>query len=234
MKINRCLIIDTETSGLTDDAEVIEIGLVLYSVTNQCTMQEFSTLLPATKNEAENVNRIKTGALAEMSLVGNAHTLLIANMIRVADAFIAHNSEFDRPRFVRWYTGQSAEDPYPSKPWLCTMADFKWPLATREQGSLINLALDHGIGVASAHRALTDCRLIASLFDRMDDLPAMFEVAMRPKGLFQALVSYDDRLLAKEKGFKWNGADKSWTRMMALEDAAQLSFRTRRLDAATV
>ena len=232
MEVNRCLIIDTETSGLEESASVIEVGAILYSVDNQCVLQEMATLLPAEANEAEPVNRIKLAALREIAFMRSAafSLELLFAMSKSADVYVAHNAEFDSKRVF----GNTDFLPLASLPWLCTMSDFKWPLATLETGSLINLALDHGVGVASAHRALTDCRLIASLFDRMADLPAMFQVAMRPKGLFQALVSYDDRELAKAAGFKWNGTEKTWTRQLALEDAAQLSFRTRRLDAAGV
>lgn len=228
--INRCLIIDTETSGLEESAQVIEVGAILYSVENQCVLQELATLFPATKNDAEPINRIKTTALYEIELtrsVSFALELLFA-MSTSADVYVAHNAEFDKKRIVR----DTRFLPMASRDWLCTMADFKWPLATKESGSLINLALDHGIGVASAHRALTDCRLIASLFDRAADLPEMFTVAMRPKAMFQALVSYDDRELAKQAGFKWNGADKTWTRMLAIEDAQRLGFDVRQIQGA--
>jgi len=230
MDIKRCLIIDTETSGLEESAKVIEVGAVLYSVESQCVLQELATLLSAEENAAEPINRIKTQALREIAFTrsGNHALEMLFAMSKSADVYVAHNAEFDSKRVF----GNTDFLPLATLPWLCTMADFKWPLATREQGSLINLALDHGIGVASAHRALTDCRLIAALFDRMADLPAMFQVAMRPKGLFQALVSYDEREQAKQAGFKWNGADKTWTRQIALEDAAQLPFRVRRIDVA--
>lgn len=226
MEIQRCLIIDTETSGLDDSAELIEVGMILYSVTNQSSLVEFATLLPATKNDAEPINRIKPAALQEIAVVGEKSSIVL-DLMNAADCYVAHNAEFDAAVLKRWSMFFTDD-----KPWLCTMADFKWPLATREQGSLINLALDHGIGVSSAHRALTDCRLIAALFDRMTDLLAMFEVAMRPKGLFQALVSYDERELAKQKGFKWQGDSKKWIRQMAIEDAAALSFPVKRLDQA--
>src|SRR5690606_28957405 len=101
--------------------------------------------------------------------------------------------------------------------------------ASKPGQSLVNLALDHGIGVSSAHRALTDCQLIAALFDRMDDLPGMFQHAMRPKSTYRAIVSYDDRQLAKDAGFRWNGDDKTWTRRMADEDAAAMPFEARRV-----
>jgi DNA polymerase-3 subunit epsilon len=228
--IHRALIIDTETNGLEDTAQVIEVGAILYSVENQCSLQEMSTLLPSLKNAAEPINRIKVTALAEIELtrsVSFAMELLFA-MSKAADVYVAHNSEFDSKKVF----GDTRFLPLASLPWICTMSDFKWPLATKEQGSLINIALDHGVGVASAHRALTDCRLIAALFDRMADLSAMFEVAMRPKGLFQALVPFERKDEAKAAGFKWNGADKTWTRQMAIEDTAALGFPVRQIEAA--
>jgi DNA polymerase-3 subunit epsilon len=225
--IQRVLIIDTETNGLEDTAQVIEVGAILYSVENQCTLQEMSTLLPALVNGAESINRIKPAALTEIELtrsVSFAMEMLFA-MSKSADVYVAHNAEFDSKKAF----GDTRFLPLASLPWVCTMADFKWPLATKEQGSLINLALDHGIGVGSAHRALTDCRLIAALFDRMEDLQSMFAVAMRPKALFQALVPFERKDEAKAAGFKWNGADKTWTRQMAIEDATALGFPVREI-----
>lgn len=222
-EVHRCLILDTETSGLEDRAPVIEVGAILYSVENQCVLQELSTLLPASANAAESINRIKPGALSEIDLtrsVSFAMELLFA-MSKAADVYVAHNADFDSKKAA----GDSRFLPLASLPWLCTMSDFKWPLATKEQGSLINIALDHGIGVASAHRALTDCRLIAALFDRMEDLPAMFRTAMRPKALFVGLQPFDDNQLAKDAGFKWDRlVPRKWSRIMAIEDAGSLPF----------
>jgi len=228
MSVSRALIIDTETNGLEDTAEVIEVGAILYSVENQCALQEMSTLLPAVKNEAEPINRIKVAALDEIMLtrsVSFAMELLFV-MSKAADVYVAHNSEFDSKKVF----SDTRFLPLASLPWVCTMSDFKWPLAAREQGSLINIALDHGIGVASAHRALTDCRLIAALFDCMADLQEMFAVAMRPKGMFQALVSYDEREMAKQAGFRWHPESKQWKRSMAIADAQILPFRVSQIE----
>lgn len=228
-EIKRALIVDTETSGLDDASRIIEVGAVLYSVTHQCSLQEISTLFPATSNEAEPVNRIKPAALNEVAECGVSFALeTLFAMSKAADVFVAHNAEFDSKRLF----GNTAFLPLASLPWLCTMSDFKWPSATREQGSLINIALDHGIGVGSAHRALTDCRLIARLFDRMSDLSAMFQIAMRPKALFVGLQPFENNQLAKDAGFKWDRlVPKKWSRMMAIEDAQSLSFPVRQVQA---
>ena len=67
MSIQRALILDTETSGLDDTAQIIEVGAILYSVENQCVLQELSTLFPALKNDAEYVNRIEEARAAYLS-----------------------------------------------------------------------------------------------------------------------------------------------------------------------
>ncbi len=222
--IERALIVDTETTGLDPaKAELIEVGLILYSVTNQCTLQQFSSLygLQADSNAMEAVNRIPTAALKAMDRV-TRHEDTISRMIEDADCFVAHNAAFDS----KWFPRMLLTD-YPDREWLCTLEDFVWP--NHGPGGLINIALAHGIGVSSAHRALTDCQLIAALFDRMPDLPEMFRVAKRPKGLFVADVPYPGTE-AKAAGFRWNEiVTKQWARWMAVEDASKLNFRTRQV-----
>lgn len=226
MNILKALIIDVETTGLEPADPIIEVGAILYSVEHQCSLQELSTLLIADGNAAEPINRIKPAALTDLALTSPFAMEMLFSMSKHADVYVAHNAEFDRVRVF----GNTDFLPMASLPWVDSM-DMPWPLASKQQGSLINLALDHGIGVASAHRALTDCRLIASLFDRMADLPAMFEVAMRPKALFVGMQSFADNQLAKDAGFKWDRlVPKKWARMLAIEDAALLSFPVRRLD----
>jgi DNA polymerase III subunit epsilon len=112
----------------------------------------------------------------------------------------------------------------PKLKWLCTLEDFTFPQQTRQGENLVSLALNHGIGVSSAHRALTDCQLIVALFDRMDDLEGMINKADRPKALYKAQVPYEKKDLAKAAGFKWNADKKIWTRRMATADTVNLPF----------
>lgn len=238
--IEQVLIVDTETTGLElENAQVIEIGAILYSLRHQTTIQQTSVLLPAGDNPAEKINRIKPAALATLSpSVTELGVTTILEMARMADVIAAHNAEFDR----KWFGSAGnngvllpnlvdASDNL--LPWVCTCNDFEWPYQTRPGQSLIDLALAHGIGVYANHRALTDCQLLATLFDRMDNLQEMFESALRPKARFVAVVSYDNRELAKQAGFKWFSERKSWERMMPPEDAQQLPFRVRQIGITT-
>jgi DNA polymerase-3 subunit epsilon len=198
---------------------VIEIGMILYSITNKTTLMQFSSLLPSidNTNPAESINHISPDALNETrGLLPMVGLTLESEMIREADVIVAHNAEFDQSFF-----------PIP-KPWVCTKDDFLWPLA-KPGSSLVNIALAHGIGVSSAHRALTDCQLIARLFDITSDLPAAFERAMRPKATFLSLAPFSDKDRVKAAGFVWKAETKQWLRSMAIEDAHELGFPVKQL-----
>jgi DNA polymerase III subunit epsilon len=219
------LIIDTETTGLNPTCDrVIELGAILYSVEYQTVLHQLSTLLSAPDNPAERINRIPAAVLPTISPVLMQQSLLIfQTMVDQADYVVAHNAAFDR----KWFNGTHLPELHRQGdplPWLCTMDDFTFPLQNRSGDSLINLALAHGIGVGSAHRALTDCQLIAALFDRMDDLSNLIALARQPKIMFQAMVEYDDRHLAKSAGFKWNSDHRVWLRRMTEAEALQLPF----------
>ncbi|MBE9126002.1 MULTISPECIES: 3'-5' exonuclease [unclassified Coleofasciculus] len=229
--LDQVLIVDTETTGLeVDTAQVIEIGAILYSVKHQTTIQQFSTMLPANTNPAEHINRIKSAPLREITEKQAAQGILIlTEMAQMAEVVVAHNAEFDKKWFGLSRNGNSllpALLNYKGKPlsWVCTCSDFEWPYQTRPGQSLIELAAAHDIGIFGTHRALTDCQLIAALFDRMENLEAMFEKALRPKAFFKALVTYDEREKAKKVGFKWIPERKSWERRMAVEDSKKLPF----------
>ena len=217
------LIIDTETTGLDPiNDQMIELGAILYSVPHQTSLHQVSTLIPACHNPQEKVNRIPSKALPDVS----SHLQKIAfemflEMVKHADYAVAHNADFDAQWFEK---GFLERDGHPLK-WLCTMSDFEFPLQTRPGESLISVALAHGIGVSSAHRALTDCLLIAALFDRLNDLPELIAHATRLKTVYIAKISYDDRQLAKDVGFKWNPDRKIWFRKMAREDIEKLPFK---------
>jgi DNA polymerase III epsilon subunit-like protein len=233
MEVQRALIVDTETTALEDDpaARLIEVGVIVYSVINQTSLQELSTLVPnlmgSYENPAEYVNRIKPAALEEVNKFCAVEPLLnaIGEMINCTDVLVSHNAAFDRKFFNPSFFGGMKGRDHPV--WLCTLEDFKWPVG-HAQGSLAMLALDHGLGVATIHRALTDCRLIARLFDQVESpevLQEMFRIAQRPKGLFVSQQKFEDNEIVKRAGFKYDRLiPKKWSRRMAIEDAASLPF----------
>lgn len=214
------LLIDTETTGLDPERHaVIEVAAILFDVTSATAIESFASLIHAESNEAEAVNRIPVAALRDAPTESEVWPR-VHEMASRADAFLAHNAEFDRAFFPE----HLAE----LRPWVCTKEDVEWPKSTRQNPSLVPLALEHDLGVAVAHRALADADLIARLLTRCHelghDLQTMLARAMRPKVLIRGLQRFDDNQLAKDAGFRWDGERKWWLRRMFLDDAAALTF----------
>ena len=107
------------------------------------------------------------------------------------------------------------------------MEDLRWPAERqlRSRPSVRDLALAYGVPVWSAHRALTDCIYLAEVFARCDDLETMLLYGLEPRQLVRAKVSYDERHLAREAGFRWNDPVKgAWTRRLSQRDINSLNF----------
>lgn len=223
------ILIDTETDGVDPSVNrVIEIGAILFSVKNACVISAWSELIrpddvelnPPT-NAAESANRIAPQALEG----GVTYAEAIASLQLLsgrADAAVAHNAVFDHG-----FLG-TVLDPLP---WICSMDDIEWPRPGGSQ-ALIAIALAHDVGVVQAHRALADCYILARLLERVHELrpgclPAMLARAMRPKVLYQAMVSFEDKEKAKAVRFRWEPETRRWLRRMAPEDVADLDFPVR-------
>lgn len=226
--INTVLIVDTETTALKpEDGHCIEVGAVLFSVPLKSTICQLSFVLPCLINPAQDVNNIPPAVttLGPDPQSGISYFMQLASQ---ANAIVCHNVDFDR----QWFGTGMLPLLAPDKPWICTMSDVRWPkeLRIKNRPSVTTLALSYGIPVWAAHRALTDCIYIAQIFERCDNLGDMLESALEPKAIYQALVSYEDRHLAKDEGFSWNAdGQKTWTKKMTESEAAKLGFATRKL-----
>lgn len=219
-----CCFLDCETTGLLPtEHKLIEIGIVLWSTTLATVIEQWSTLVHADSNEAESINHIPVAALAD----AYESKMLLPAMSRLmgrADVVLAHRAEFDRGFVEATWPGLADK-----RPWACTKYDVDFPLS-KSGDSLVQVAISHGVPVVEAHRALTDCVLLRRIFERCvelgHDVDAMLAKAMRPRALYLAHVSYDDREKAKLAGFGWDGATKRWTKRIAIEDAGQdLGFK---------
>lgn len=241
--IQRALIVDCETSGLNPETDrVTEVGAILYSLNARCSLMEFSMLTGHCSDDVivQALTGITPAAATEILEVGRricldgAEDFALRQLIYMghpADCVVAHNAAFDKQWLGRFFTNIN---------WLCTLEDFRWPGIPANAYSLLNLAITLGVPVVSAHRALTDCRLLAAIFTRVaeqgHDLQALFAVAQRPKATFVALD--DGQFFRKQKseqeaikqarkqhGFRWDAiVPKAWARRMPVEDTKDLPF----------
>jgi DNA polymerase-3 subunit epsilon len=217
----RLLIIDTETTGLSPDTDqCIEVGAVLFHVPSRSVLSQVSFLLPCEHNAAEAINGIPA-EVTRLDHPWQASLACFLAMVAAADALVAHNVNFDR----QWF-GRGALPPL-EKTWICSMEDIHWPpdRQLRPTPSVRDLALAYGVPVWAAHRALTDCVYLAQVFERCPDLEQLLEAACEPRHLYRAQISYADRHLAKQAGFRWNEPVKgAWSRRLSQRELEDLPF----------
>lgn len=228
MTLRYALLLDTETTGFREEGgECIEVAIVVYDILHCAPLLSFASLINATSNAAEAINGIPVAMLQEApmpELVWNR----VFEIAKHCDVIVAHRAEFDRD-FV-------APEVRDIKPWICSKFDIEWPKTKVIGESLVSLALQHGVGVTAAHRALTDCDILARLFTRVAelgvDLEAMLERGLRPKNLFYSLAPFEKKDIVKAHGFAWDPSrhGKNWYRYMPVSDTEALPFRVRQVD----
>jgi DNA polymerase-3 subunit epsilon len=216
--VKRALIVDTETTALTPETgRCIEIGCILYDLEHAAPIASYAGLFPSDDNPAMGVNGIRPELLRETF---GDWTLPVA-WANSSDVVLAHRAEFDR----QWVPEEML-----ALPWVCTKFHVRWPRG-KYGDHLVHLALAHGVPLTHAHRALTDCDTLARLLTRVAefrDICEMIRLAMRPRMKVRALVSYDNRELAKSAGFAWDADRKIWWREV-FEDE-EFSFEVKRFE----
>lgn len=217
-------ILDTETTGLDHEKnDVVEIGIVNFDTDeNEIITSESILVCPKTFDDFEKtvpIHGIKKSLIDKHGIYFEEAVRKVKSYITPKTVMVAHNAEFDRGWFKK-------ENEIFNLPWVCTKEDVKWPEHV-SNNHLISIAIAHGVAVISAHRALEDCLTIARLLKRVGenhDLNKMITLAMRPKGIFVANVSFAEKDLAKESGFKWIAEKKVWQKRMFLDDVDSLKF----------
>lgn len=220
------LCLDTETTGLNPSEDrCIEVACTLYDTQSNSPIESYASLIKHDSNAAEPINRISVQSLLSAPDEWEVWPKVM-NLADKATAIIAHRAEFDK-MFVT--------DPLKSRQWVCSKTDIQWPDlrgGTMAGDHLVHLSLFYGLGVVSAHRALTDVDIMVRVFTRVAELgfnlDEMLTRAMRAKERFVAMVPFEKKDLAKKAGFLWDGDRREWYRHMPPEDTAALPFRVRR------
>ena len=163
-------IVDTETTGVDPERDqIIEIAAILYSLTHAAPIESISYLLPCGENPAIAVN----GIAPNLTPLSEDMGLVLDNMEARSIAYVAHNASFDQSFLKR-----------DAIPFVCSMRQIEWPVPCGSK-ALVAIALAHGVGVASAHRAMADCDTLSRLLTRVHemgvDLEQLIARAMLPR-----------------------------------------------------
>tara|TARA_B100000614_G_scaffold61087_1_gene54097 strand:- start:544 stop:1380 length:837 start_codon:yes stop_codon:yes gene_type:complete len=220
--INSILIIDTETTGLDEKKdEVIEVGCILFNVPSKAVLSQLSFLLPVKNNQAEFINKISS-EVSNIPQPWNDSLNLFLKLVDFADYIVAHNVEFDK----KWFNDKNL--PSLDKNWICSLDDIDWSFlkTLKSRPSVTDLSIAFNIPVWNLHRALSDCYYLSEVFKRCENLQELLFKASQPRYLYKAIVSYEDRTLAKNAGFRWNSpVQGAWTRKLSENEATNLDFK---------
>ena len=220
------LILDTETTGLDPGEDfVVEVACMLFDLQHASPVASFASLIVSERNPAWEINRIYPSMLRVAPEPIKVWPDVI-DMASRADVILAHRAEFDR--------GFVPPELRTIRPWVCTKYHVEWPHG-KAGDHLVHLALAHGVGIVTAHRAMADVDTIARLLTRVyddkvseedpDPLSRMIAWAMRPRRKVRAIVSYADRDVAKQHGFAWYPESKSWLAELPEDKLAALPFK---------
>lgn len=224
----RILILDTETSGLDPETgHLLEVATAVYSADHLSVTRVRSWLVQAPSNEAEAINGIPAALVADSDCASDRcySDKWVQGWASDCDAIVAYRSDFDR----QWFHAAAV-----TTPWVEAM-DFAWPRGSTSK-SLVAVALAHGIGIGSAHRALDDVLILARLLTRAAELGMNIEEqvrrGLRPRGRFvvtETTYNPERNAMAKEAGFRWEADLKVWARSMAIADTAALPFAVKQV-----
>ena len=213
--------VDIETTGLDPEKDQItEIGWAIMDVPlggKPLKVESHLCLIDGpVPDEITKLTSITTSMLVEFGIpLGLAlRELEMAIKSHKVDYVVAHNgNRFDRPFLEK--AGLEV-----SIPWLDTMEiDY----GTRHR-NLTYLAAVHGFVNPYPHAALFDVMATLKVLS-FQDLDKFIAGSKLPWVVIRAMVSYDDRDMAKARGFSWQDIDgkiyqKCWVKKVKADEVA--------------
>lgn len=217
--------LDFESSGLDFEKDrIIEVGMVMWdSELHQPTRLEGFLVRPKDDidpkhwAEAEKIHGIAWETVDQYGMPEDRALTLVETWLTTAEVVIAHNGKiFDEPMLAAWAARYKRT--MPKRLWIDTRTDLPRPLT----GKLMYLAAEHGFLNPFSHRAVFDAMTMMKILDCYD-IPTVIERAKIPSIMVQALVTYENRDKAKERGYqwmRWHGQKERWVRQIKDHEVA--------------
>lgn len=202
--------IDFETLGLDPNVdEITEIGLVLYCTEAKTPVQITGYLIATDKIVTEEITRITGITNALLNAYGKPRAATLKGLlatVKNVDYFLAHNgNNFDKPFLESWCKREGL--PMPTQPWIDSLVDL--PAESYKRGANLFVMAAHAGFLFDGHRAVNDVLATFKILSKYD-IDVVIQRALTPNVRARAVVSYDDRQLAKSAGFQWAPERKRW------------------------
>jgi DNA polymerase III subunit epsilon len=221
---HRVIVLDTETTGLSHQADkIIELAMLMVNV-DSVTGLPFGAVelyegfedpgmpIPAIAKEV-------TGITDEMVRGMRLDDEAVAQMLAQADLVVAHNAGFDRP-FV-----EARFPDFAGKAWGCSFKDIDWKAVGATSLKLGALAADHG-WFFDAHRAQVDCHALLQILAQplgasgLTGLGQLITAGSQPSYKLSATgAPFESKDVLKGRGYRWDGEAKVWNCTLS-DDAA--------------
>lgn len=203
--------VDFESSGLDPVKDrIVEVGAVLYQWETRIPLVLQSALVFAgvtLSQELTDIHGITNEMLGDYGRSEEAVFEDLRSLMSQADYVMAHfGNDFDQ-KFCR-ETFARLNIPWPDKLWLDTSIDvvYEEKITTR---NLQYLAAEMGFVNPYRHRAVFDVLTMLRVASEFP-LEKIVARAKEPTVYVQALVSYEEKEKAKEKGYRWFAPTKTW------------------------
>lgn len=225
--------IDLETTSIEPHlGHIIEVGFALYDTETKMLFNEISLLVnDSFVNSADNLQIIPENlqyltGIHPKTLMEQGGTLIkafdfINRLALKADYIVAHNADFE----IQWIKHHLPESPLLTKPLIDTMTDLPYSPHQKHK-DLERLCLKHNVFYPHAHRALHD---VVAMMDVLKCYPfeKVIERSSSPSVNLQAMVSFQEKDLAKAIGYGFNPQNKTWTKTVKeLDIEAELGRAT--------
>lgn len=202
------IIVDTETTGLEDDSEIIEVGLLTFDYKQNGSDFEIGNITSAyggmnspAKAIPEEITKL-TGI--KQSDVYGRHVKweAIKSLCLNANVLIAHNAKFDKRMLSNYVEGIN------QMPWKCSNDDIDWEDLGFGSTKLNYIACEMGIVNPFAHRAIFDCALTYQIIKPyFNDL---MNSHIRKYHTIIARPSFERKDEVKSLRYRWHGETKTW------------------------
>jgi len=212
--------LDYETNGLdTNNCAVVELGWAVYKTgcNIPLTMHNFIVDDRKAYNYGDWKQSMETSHIGEEEIqnYGVEAPIVLEQLWKDSKecSFIlaSNGNRFDKPLQQALHKRYTMDDI--DLPWVDLQIDVPFPLGCRHR-ELMYLAAYHGFINPFSHRALPDVLTMVKVFKNYNE-EEIYQDVMNPSPpvTLIAHVSYENRHLASERGFRWTGAPlKYWVK----------------------
>lgn len=205
--------LDFETTGLEPKADrVLEVGLVLWDAEKKKPEALDTFLVIQTATISEEITQL-TGITSEKIYKHGITPLQaftkINNLAVHADYICGHNGRNFDKLFLEEEFKRIGIPPLRHH-WLDTLEDLP-NMEKFTSKKLDHLACEHGFLNPFPHSALSDVLTMFKILEKYD-IQEVIKYSLEESILVRAVVSYDDRELAKKRGFRWEPEKKIWVK----------------------